>query len=464
MKIHKFLSLIFSISIFVSGQTKDVDSKSTKQPNVLFISIDDLNDFPAFMGSYKGAITPNMDSLAKRGVYFTNAHTPYTLCGPARASIMTGFRPSTLDISWHVNDSEVIKRSKRLGGKAMHTYFSENGYKSMAVGKIFHHHVPKDSVDESGGREGFSQGTGKLKRNWPQKGTSTDWAMAPDKDSKLPDFKTAEWAVDQLKKKHDKPFLLMVGFLRPHVPWYVPPKWFELYDKNKINLPPYKEDDLDDVPKKGQNNIGSQFPSTDWAVKNNKWRDIIHAYLACTSFVDHQLGKVLDALDKSQYKDNTIIVLWSDHGYHLGEKGAFQKMTLWERSTNVPLIFAGPGIQKDKSCARTASLLDLYPTLVELCGLEKNSKNEGRSLAPLLTNPDLQWNYPVITSYAGNNFAVQTERYRYISYEDGSEELYDHQKDPNEWSNLAKSPETNELRQKLKTHLPKSRFSKFKKK
>ena len=334
----------------------------------------------------------------------------------------------------------------------------------MAVGKVFHNHVPKGSVDESGGRESFSKGTGNLKQNWPQNGTSTDWAMAPDEDSMLPDYKTAEWAVDQLKKKHDKPFMLMVGFLRPHVPWYVPKKWFDLYDKSKITLPPYKLDDLDDIPEPGKKNIGSQYPGTEWALKNDKWRDIIHAYLACISFVDHQLGKVLDALESSPYKDNTIIVLWSDHGYHLGEKGTFQKMTLWERASHVPFIFAGPGIQAGQKCRRTVGLLDLYPTLLDLCTLKKNSKNEGRSLVPLLKNPGLQWDHPVITSYGGNNFAVQTERYRYISYEDGSEELYDHQKDPHEWNNLAKNPETEEIRQKLKSQLPRSRFTKFKKK
>jgi arylsulfatase A-like enzyme len=408
------------------------------EPNVLFISVDDLNDFPSFAGRYPDAKTPNMDRLAQRGMVFTRAHCQFPLCGPSRASVMSGLLPSTLGYDGHMKDEKLQRRARELNTQLLHTYFSKNGYKTMAVGKICHHHVPTGSVDASGGRGGFSEGTGKLKKNWHQNGTSTDWAMAPEGDGQLPDHKAAEWAVKQLRAEHEKPFFLMVGFLRPHVPWYVPKKWFDLYDKDALTLPPYEKDDLKDVPDMAKRiSILEQMPRTDWAIENNQWRSIVHAYLACISFADHQVGKVLDALNASPYRDNTLVVLWSDHGYHLGEKNTFQKQSLWERASHVPLIFAGPGVKTGTQCDRIVSLLDLYPTLVEMCGLPPNPRNEGRSLVPLINDPTRAWPYPAIIGWKENSFAVQNEKFRYIRYGDGSEELYDHQYDVNEITNLA---------------------------
>ncbi len=430
---------------------------SSAKPNVLFIAVDDLNDFPSFCQRYPDAITPNMDKLAKRGMVFANAHCQYPVCGPSRASIMTGLHPSTLGFDKNMKDNEVQKRARELNTELIHTYFNKNGYKTMAVGKICHIHVPEGSVDASGGRGGVTEGTGRLKKNWHQNGTSTDWAMAPQRDDQLPDHGAAEWAINQLKEEHDKPFFLMVGFLRPHVPWYVPKKWFDLYDKTKLTLPPYKEDDLDDVPEMAKEIcIAKSMPRTDWAIQNDQWRNILHAYLACVSFADHQVGKVLEALDASPYKDNTIVVFWSDHGYHMGEKNTFQKMTLWERSSHAPLIIDDPAVKTSGRCDRVVSLLDIYPTLVELCGLPQNTKNEGRSLAPLLKNPSKNWPYPAITGWKQGSFAVQDERYRYIRYGDGSEELYDHQNDLNEWTNIADNPEQAGIKAKLAKHLPKT--------
>jgi arylsulfatase A-like enzyme len=412
------------------------------RPNVLFISVDDLNDFPTLLKLYPDAKTPNMDTLAKRGMVFTRAHCQFPLCGPSRASLMSGLQPFTLGYTTHMKDDALQKHAKKLGTDLLHTYFAKNGYKTMAVGKILHRHIPKGSVDASGGRGGFTEGTGKLKRNWHQKGTSTDWAMAPERDDQLPDHKAAAWAVNQLKIKHDKPFFMMVGFLRPHVPWYVPKKWFDLYDKTKIKLPTYLKSDLDDVPAIAKKiSILKQMPRTDWAIQNNQWRNIVHAYLACISFADHQVGKVLTELEKSPYKDNTIIVLWSDHGYHMGEKNTFQKQSLWERSSHVPMIIAGPKVKPGKRCDRVVSLLDMYPTLVDMCGLPKNATNQGRSLLPLLKEPSKSWPYPALTGWKEGSFALQTERYRYIRYGDGSEELYDHKTDLNEHTNLATKPE-----------------------
>jgi arylsulfatase A-like enzyme len=430
-------------------------SAHADQPNVLFISVDDLNDFPSFTQRYPDAKTPHMDRLAKRGIVFTNAHCQFPICGPSRASVMSGLLPSTLGYDNHMKDDQLQQRAHELGTKLLHSYFADQGYKTMAVGKICHGHVPSGSVDMSGRRGGFATGTGKVARNWHQKRTSTDWAAIPESDELLPDHKAADWAVSRLEEKHDKPFFLMVGFLRPHVPWYVPQKWFDLYDKEKITLPPYRKDDLDDIPQSGLDiSILSQMPRTEWAIQNDQWRNILHAYLACISFSDHQVGRVLDALDKSPYRDNTIVVLWSDHGYHMGEKNTFQKHSLWERSTHVPMVIAGPGIKPELRCDRVVSLLDLYPTLVDMAGLPANKTNEGRSLVPLINTPDRPWPHPAIVSWKQNSFAVVDEQYRYIRYGDGSEELYDSTNDPNEWTNLADQSDLLEVKKRLGDHIP----------
>lgn len=427
---------------------------AASSPNVLFIAVDDLNDFPTFANRYPDAKTPNMDKLAKRGTVFTRAHCQFPLCGPSRASVMSGLLPSTLGYDHHMKDDALEKRAGELGTALVHTYFARNGYKTMAVGKICHRHVPGKSVDASGGRGDFRDPTGALRKNWPQEGTSTDWARAPERDEQLPDHQAAAWAVEQLETRHDKPFFLMVGFLRPHVPWYVPKKWFALYDKDELTLPPYRKDDLDDIPGMAKRiSILGQMPRTDWAIANDQWRNIVHAYLACISFADHQVGKVLDALEAGPHKDNTVIVLWSDHGYHMGEKNTFQKQSLWERSSHVPVVIAGPKVKAGQRCDRVVSLLDLYPTLLELCGLPGNPSNEGRSLVPLLEDSSKAWPYPAVTGWKEGSFALQNERYRYIRYGDGSEELYDHRSDLNEFVNLAGQAEMNGIKSELARQL-----------
>lgn len=445
MKIKILLFVLLTLPIMhLFGQDK---------PNVLFIAVDDLNDFPAYANRYQGAITPNLDKLASQGMAFNSAYSQYTVCGPSRASVLSGIYPHRLQGKLNMDDV-VQKEARKNGSELMHTWFRNNGYKTLAVGKILHRHLPEGTLEDSGGRGLFSAGLGKLKRNWHQDGTMTDWAMDPISDEQMPDHKAAQWAVDQLGKKQEKPFFLMVGFLRPHNPWYVPKKWWDLYDREKINLPPYKEDDLNDLPQMGLNNIKKVMPRTEWAIDNDQWRNIVHSYLASISFVDHQIGKVIDALEKSNYSDNTIIVLWSDHGYHMGEKNTFQKHSLWERSTHVPLLFAGAGVKAGKS-DRVVSLLDIYPTLVEMCGLPKNPKTEGRSLVPLMENPVLAWPYPAVTGYGKDCYAIQNERYRYLRYEDGGEEFYDLKNDPHEWNNISEDPDIAGVKKEMNTQLKK---------
>lgn len=435
--------LLIVTSCFVTTFEAVAAEDKKPRPNVLMISIDDLNDWPNVMGVRTDTISPNIDRLARNGVLFRRAYSQYPLCGPSRASVFTGLLPTTLGYTDHPKDKDVAKRVRQHGGVLLHEHFGNSGYKTMAVGKLMHRHVPKGTVDMSGGRGNWGERPDGKELNWKSSKTLTDWGVYPGTDDQLADYQAAQWAIERLQEQHGQPFLLMVGFIRPHAPWYVPKKWFDKYDRSKLNVPPFQKDDLNDVPVFSRNtNLANRqqpgrMPTTDWLIENNQWQHLVQSYLASLSFVDYYVGEVVTALQRSGYRDNTIIVLWSDHGYHLGEKNTVQKHSLWERSAHIPMIFAGPSIQSGKFCERVVSLVDLYPTLADLCNLPSLQNSDGRSVAPLLRNPDRHWDFPAISSYRGQNFAVQSERYRYYLYKDGSEELYDHVNDLNEWQNLA---------------------------
>jgi arylsulfatase A-like enzyme len=273
----------------------------------------------------------------------------------------------------------------------------------------------------------------------------------------------AKWAVERLQEDHDKPFMLMVGFLRPHVPWYSPQRWFDaLGDPAGLHLPPYNPDDHDDMTEYVVSaSVAKDYPRTEWAIETGVWQDIVHAYLASTHFADHYVGQVLDALAASPYADNTIVLLFSDHGYLLGEKNTFQKQNLWERANKVPLIVAGPGVPQGEFRAQTAGLIDIYPTLVDLAGLPANPVSEGVSLVPVMDDAGLPWDRSVISQWRrefGENEdyrgqAVQRGPWRYTLYGDGSEELYNHDDDPFEFTNLAADPASAEEHRALMDEL-----------
>ena len=427
------------------------------RPNVLFISIDDLNDWLAVLEGHPDVQTPNIDRLARRGTLFADTHCQFPLCGPSRASIMTGLRPTTMGITDHLTDEAVQTLAKQHDTPLLHEAFADAGYKTMAVGKIFHTHVPEGTIDMSGGREPFGPRP-KPGYNWVSDKTSTDWQAWPATDEETADYRTAQWAIERLGEKHDRPFLLMAGFLRPHVPWFAPPQWFEMQRPvDQLHLPDYDPADWDDIPEYARSVAWEpQYPTTDWAIEEDEWANIVQAYLACVSFVDHQVGTVLDALDASPYADNTIILLWSDHGYHLGEKGLFKKVTLWDRSTRVPMIIAGPGLPAGQITHRVTELLDVYPTLLDLAGLPANLANEGASLRALIEDPLAAWNRPAITTLRAANHSVVTEAYRFIRYADGSEELYDRKKDPQERHNLIGAPGADEVAARLAKQLPRA--------
>lgn len=432
-------------------------------PNVLMICIDDLNDWLGCMYGHPNAKTPNIDRLAAGGVLFNNAHCQTPLCGPSRASIMTGLRPSTTGIYGMIDDDKITRDNPVTEDIIfLPECFKNNGYHTMGIGKIFHEHAPDGVFDESGSRV---RGFGPLppeKFNWsgnPGKeeysSTNTDWGAFPEADSLVPDYQSAQWTIERLNRDYDKPFFLAVGFLRPHVPWYVPQKWFDLHPLKNIETPSYLENDLDDLPSITREiDDLPMMPSTQWAIESGEWPKMIQAYLACISFVDFYVGEILNALESSQYAENTIVILWSDHGYRLGEKGTFAKHCLWDRGTKAPLIFAGPGIEKGKNVHSPAEMLSIYPTLLDLCGLEPYERNEGVNLAPVLRGETETAGEFALTTYGWGNHGIRTENYRYIRYNDGSEEFYDYSTDPNEWYNLSQKQEVKDQMQGLKKFLP----------
>jgi arylsulfatase A-like enzyme len=270
----------------------------------------------------------------------------------------------------------------------------------------------------------------------------------------MSDWQVADWTISQLQKKWENPFFLACGFFRPHLPWYVPQKYIDLYPLDKISLPDVKEDDLNDVPPIG---VKMANPGRDHknVTEHKQWRQAVQGYLASISFMDECLGRVIDALDNSDYKDNTIIVLWSDHGWHLGEKLHWRKFALWEEATHNVMLYVAPGVSKSKSrCDWPVNLLDIYPTLVDLCGLEKKKDLEGVSLKPLIHDPDAEWERPALTTHGRNNHSIRSKRWRYIRYSDGTEELYDHERDEMEWNNLANDPVYTEIKLELAKWLP----------
>ena len=465
----KYKQLLFLVSL-IFFSCKDEKSKVVQEdsePNVLFIAVDDLNNMISPIDNFSNIKTPNFDRLAEMGITFTDAHVQAPLCGPSRASIMTGLRPSTTGIYGMTPDNSI----RRPGNEAteditfLPEYFENNGYQTMGIGKLFHIHAPDSVFNESGGRvKGFGpypekrfvwDGFGKGIKGTHGR-TSTDWGAFPENDTLMPDHQSVNWVIERLNRTYDKPFFIGLGFLRVHVPLYVPQKWFDLYPLDSIETPPYLADDLNDIPPVGMKiNDLPMMPSTEWAIESGEWKKIVQAYLACISYVDYELGRVLDALESSAYANNTIIVLWSDHGYRLGEKGTFAKHALWETATKAPLMFAAPSLPKGKKIDAPVEMLSMYPTLLELAGLPAYERNEGKSLVSMMKNDVALNEARAITTFGMNNHTVKVNGYRYIRYEDGTEEFYDHSTDPNEWTNQASISEYKEKIQELKEFLPK---------
>ena len=428
------------------------------KPNVLLIAVDDLNDWIGCMEGHPDTKTPNIDKLAKRGVLFANAHCQGTMCNPSRISIMWGLRPSTTGFySNHFpagKDPEFLKKHTSLP-----RHFEDSGYKTLTAGKIYHSSwLPPDDFDVAGPRPKQWSKHDKAVQKKPEHYHAI-WDFGPQSynEEQFVDYEIASWGVQQLKEEHDKPFFMAIGFMRPHVPFFPPARVYE--GVNSARLPEVKDDDWDDLSAAARRLTLSneKIPTHNWMKEEDRWSLAVKAYLACVRWVDEQIGRVIDSLDESSYADNTIIILYTDHGYHLGEKQRWSKFSLWERTTRVPFIVSLPrGAKKGKS-TKPVELLSIYPTLIDLCGLAPNKNIEGVSLVPLLRDPNADWKHVAISTLGQNNHSIRDERWRYIRYADGTEELYDHAKDPDEWNNLAASapaPEHAKVIERLKQHLP----------
>ncbi|MDP6524080.1 MAG: sulfatase [Kiritimatiellia bacterium] len=432
---------------------------STARPNVLLIAVDDLNDWIGCMGGHPQAKTPNMDRLAARGVLFINAHCQSPVCNPSRASMMTSLYPATTGIYFLSPDlaaSPVAGKNTLLPHR-----FQKEGYFVTAAGKLFHGNQNKKYMPNYAGSFGGVGPRPKKKLCSFPGHPLWDWGAFPESDEEMPDHKIAAWGVAQLQKEYNKPFFLGTGFYRPHVPQFAPRKWFDMYPLESLKLPAIIDNDLGDLSQYAIDltRLKHVSPTHEWVLKNNEWAPLVQSYLACVSFVDHQVGKVLTALEESPYKDNTYIVLYTDHGFHLGEKQRWAKRSLWENGTRVPMIIAGPGVARGRICKKPVQLLDIYPTLLDVAGLESDPKLEGQSMVPLLADPEAKWPHMARTSFGPGNYAIRSQRYRYIHYSDGTEEFYDHDKDPHEWKNLIRVPEMQMLVDKHRKFLPKTSHS-----
>jgi len=431
---------------------------AAEKPNVVLISIDDLNDWVGCLDGHPQAQTPNIDALANRGVLFRNAHCQAPVCQPSRASLMVSRFPSSTGLYFlnpGLQGSEVTKNEVTLPEA-----FAAAGYQVMGAGKLFH---SKDNprifnrCGEYAGNFGAFGPRPEKKISQPHGHPLWDWGAYPEKTSDMPDYKIATWARRKLADKYDRPYFLAVGFYRPHVPMYVPQAWYDRHPRSDVKLPLLKSNDLDDLSAYAINLVTLEHvsPTQAWMRESGQYQHAVQSYLAAGTFVDDCVGRVLDALDHRADANNTIVCLFSDHGFHLGEKEHWAKRTLWEDGTRVPMILTGPSIEA-AVCDRPVGLIDIYPTLLELTAQAANPNHEGQSLVPLLENPRRAWDRPTLTTFGLGNHAVRSTRWRYIHYLDGSEELYDHQNDPNEWTNLATDPGLKEIVIRHRRWLPKS--------
>jgi arylsulfatase A-like enzyme len=529
--VNKLPLIVLLVSSMAPGST----AEAADRPNVLFIICDDLNDTIEGMGGHPQAKTPNIDHLCQSGVRFLNAHCANPVCGPSRASLWTGLYPHTTGIYGHNQnkftwrDSPVLKNAVCL-----FEHFQANGYTTYASGKIFHnnhHTVPlfrqQSQHDRFGApasfgpfpwdgkaRHGFNVRHPSMKRPWGENGFETFAPLSdvprvpadpeksipgfdgwydrgklfryngPDDRERMVDEFSADWFVERMAEQHETPFLITIGFLRPHCPWIAPQKYFDMFPLEDVQFPPYLQGDLNDCAGvisglKRENSWYRRFERLQQAYPGDEgWRRWIQGYLACVAFVDDQLGRLLRSLEESPYARNTIVVFTSDHGFHMGEKNLLCKKTVWEESTRVPLVIRAPGVtESGGTCRHPVSLVDLYPTLVDLCGLPEQPNADGNgyaldgySLRPFLDDPDAKsWEGPaaalscieggdpvetgVIAKPKRQHFAVRGPRFRYALWNTGEEELYDHNNDPHEWRNLAGRPEYADVQKLLRTAL-----------
>ncbi|MCX6896903.1 MAG: sulfatase [Verrucomicrobia bacterium] len=423
------------------------ETNSAARPNVLFIAVDDLNHWVRHLGRNPQAQTLNLDRLAARGVTFTHAYAAVPACEPSRCSLLTGRRAWTT--ACYYNGDNWKTRVPEGGG--LNAQFLKAGYYVAGAGKVYHGAPFASEWSEyMSGKE--------IPKTLPQPGKDEGFHVPVKldlQDDDLSDWHTVNWCIKRLEAKRDQPFFIACGLVKPHLPFAVPRKYYELFPRDGIQLPPYLKDDLKDIPPAGVN-MAIAHGDHEKILAENRWKDAIQSYLAACAYTDMNVGRLLDALDKSPARTNTIIVLWGDHGWSFGEKDHWRKFALWEEPTRAPLIWVAPGVTPPGGvCARTVDFMTVYPTLCELAGLPIPEFVAGPSAVSLLRDPKAAWSHPAITTHGYMNHTVRTEQWRYIRYADGGEELYDETKDPYEWTNLAPQTAFAPVKTELAAFLPK---------
>ncbi len=449
----------------------DKRGKIDDKPNVLFIAIDDMNGNINLLDTTYHIRTPNLERIAERGILFTNAFCNSPACNPSRASILSGLYPSSTGIYGNQTDW----RAAIPHAITLPEYFKQNGYRVIGAGKIYHHQMnhafhDDDAFDEFLKLPPYPDEPPPEKLNglpvWiggDRDGTPTsipfDWgARVYDKDHQHPDIRSVDWLIKKLDSV-ESPFFMGAGIFRPHMPTYVPQEYFDMYPIDSLVLPKLRKDDLEDLPKGALEILEKGKPFIYNTIRRgspdgkDKYKEALQAYYASCTFADAQIGRLLNALNKSKHAENTIVVIWSDHGYHLGEKQHWEKFVLWDKAARIPMIIAGPGIRKGGRVSIPVSLIDIYPTLNELSGLPEKNDLEGNSLVKLM-NGEKTDHPPVRLTYGYKNHAVRSQQWKYIRYHDGTEELYNIKEDPHEWENLAEISSYDRIKDSLTHYLP----------
>ncbi|MBI2481299.1 MAG: sulfatase, partial [Planctomycetia bacterium] len=410
---------------------------------------DDLNHWVGHLGRHPQTKTPHMDRLASMGVSFNKAYCAAPACNPSRIALMSGLRPSTTGCYDNGQDWRPTVSEDKLLNKTL----LDAGYECFGTGKILHGSYGNSSK----WTEFHKTASGNMARHEfsPNDGVGgIKFSALANNDEDMPDYDAVSYGIEVLNRKHDKPFFLAVGLVKPHMPFSVPKKWFDMFPLESIELPPHRAGDLDDIPPAG---VRMAKPDGDHAamLKSGRWKEAVQAYLATIAFCDGQVGRLLAALEQSAYRDNTIICLWSDHGWSLGEKEHWRKFALWEEPTRTVFIWKVPGMTPTgMQSPRTVDYMSIYPTICSLTGVSRPSHVEGLDISSLLKDPNAPWKTPALTTHNKDNHSFRSEQWRYIRYADGSEELYDHATDPYEWTNVAGDPKHAAIKAGFAKHIP----------
>ncbi|MCG8698771.1 MAG: sulfatase [Bacteroidales bacterium] len=419
--------------LFIKGQENIAQQSSTGQ-NVLLIVCDDLNHWVGHLGRNAQVKTPHIDELASRGLTFENAYCNAPQCAPSRTSMFSGLYPFTTGVyansASYVNSN--LKSSMMLGA-----HMKNNGYFVSGAGKTHTIFYSDSSGIDEYEQKGMVERCEVLDNG---KTAGQTWFILDGDDACAEDEKTVRWITERLGRTYDKPFFIMAGLYKPHLKWSIPKKYFDMYPLESVELPPIKKDDLDDLDAEAAYKISGKGVITK-DEPELKMKQMVRAYMAAVSYCDAQVGRIMEALDNGPNARNTIVILTSDHGYHLGEKHIAAKRVLWEEANRIPYIWVVPGVtQPSTRSTRTVDLITMYPTICDISGVPKPSHLEGKSIIDLLSKPAAEWNETNITTYRPNNHGIRTEKWRFIQYENGSQELYNELTDEYEWNNLAKDP------------------------